>query len=529
MAKVELIGLTSRYIFDPYDLSTKIGDGGMGIVFRGRDTISDNLVAIKVIYRELAQNPNNVERAQKEAKLGINHPNIIKMLDFIEQNGIYHIVSEYLQGVTLEQHITRNGALPQQKALPILLKVLNALKYLHNHDPKVIHRDIKPSNIFLCDNGDIKIMDFGIARITDGKKKSITGIGSVIGTIHYSSPEQVRGRQDLINETSDIYSLGISMYEMLSGVVPFDSKSEYDILEMQIESDIPEHSDIDPGLMQIIKKATDKNQINRFQSASEMIDSIRPFIHNGIKHETSATTNKAAFDDDDKITRDEVSKLSPEKTANPKPGDDSVLVQKTKFGNYELVGIPLLFTLVFLLAGIVFLLQYREYKKRIDVYEATIMQQEISLNELSLLINNYKTKIDYYDEFFINNNLMANKLDSLIRIFKTDHNVRINDNFWGNIALIHDNLDNTEFAEGYFTIAHVLNPGHSEWRNKTNSHGNSIFMALSLLEVDDLSLIQTLVRKSQALNMPKVTNAIIMYGLYLDPNHPTLWGNRRIY
>jgi serine/threonine-protein kinase len=275
MAEIQLIGNNGTYIFNPHEPKAKKGEGGMGIVYLGRNLHTHKNVAIKVIWKELAQNPRVIERAMQEGNLQIEHPNVLKMLDFVEKDGVYHIVSEFLEGQSLEDFIQQFGAVNPEYATEIIVKVLEGLAILHTHQPPIIHRDIKPSNIFLCNDGTIKIMDFGVVRISDGKRKSVTGMGTVIGTPHYSAPEQVQGEQDKINATTDIYAVGITLYEMLTGNPPFNASSEFATLKMQVESPIPANSKIDNSLFNVIKKATEKAQTRRFQSATEFIRALQ--------------------------------------------------------------------------------------------------------------------------------------------------------------------------------------------------------------------------------------------------------------
>lgn len=275
MAEIQLIGNKGTYIFNPHEPKAKKGEGGMGIVYLGRNIHTQRNVAIKVIWKELANNPRVIERAMQEGNLHIEHPNVLKMLDFVEKDGVYHIVSEFLEGQSLEDFLQQYGAVNPDYATEIIVKVLEGLAVLHTHQPPIIHRDIKPSNIFLCNDGTIKIMDFGVVRISDGKRKSVTGMGTVIGTPHYSAPEQVQGEQDKINATTDIYAVGITLYEMLTGNPPFNANSEFATLKMQVESPLPPNPKISPQLFKVVQKATEKAQTRRFQSAREFISALQ--------------------------------------------------------------------------------------------------------------------------------------------------------------------------------------------------------------------------------------------------------------
>ena len=499
MAQITLSGTYSNYAFDPMDASSVVAEGGMGIVFIGEDVVNNQRVAIKVIYRELAQNPRNIQRARKEADLGIDHPNIIRMLDYIERDGIYHVISEYLDGNTLEEYIKEKGALSVPETLDILLKVLHALDFLHNNTPKIIHRDIKPSNIFLCNNGLVKIMDFGIARITDGRKKSITGMGTVIGSIHYSPPEQVKGRQDLINETSDIYSLGITVYEMLTGEVPFDSNSEYEVLEMQIGHSVPDHPEIEPDLMEVIKKATEKEQDNRYQSAREMIASVEQLLK-----------EMQVMNEQNNPSETDLKEEQGSETVIQEPADNP---GRTR--NPEYMVIPLVFAVIFFFSGIFFFIQFSQYKGKTK-------ELELKVTEQNKLINAFKSNEQKRIQFM-------EQVEQMKAAILNGNNIQ-DDQRWGDLARAYEKFDQESIAAGCYTIAFILNNQSETWNNKRSSEGSNLIMALSAVGVNDSRFVADIARRSRALRLPgPVTNSLIMYGLFLDPNHPTLYGDRRIY
>ena len=251
------------------------------MVYLGEETNTARKVAIKVLYKEVSSNPVNIERGLKESNINFDHKNIIKMIEFVEKDNIYHIVSEYLEGESLDKYIERDQLVPREKAIQIACEVLRGLGALHAAKPSIIHRDIKPSNIFLCANGDIKIMDFGVARSLENGNKRLTKTGSVVGTPYYAAPEQIRSQTELINATTDIYSVGVTLYELLTGKVPFEGKSEYDTLKMQVEAPLPPHSKIPPALFKVIAKATAKNQTERYRSGQEFLRALQPFSASG--------------------------------------------------------------------------------------------------------------------------------------------------------------------------------------------------------------------------------------------------------
>ncbi len=276
MADIILQGANASYRFDPEDLNTIIGKGGMGVVFKGFSIEKNIPVAIKVLYREITSNLSNVERERQSAGIQIHHPNIVRMLDFVELNGIYHIISEFLVGKTLhnliEERAKQGIRITEIEAREIINSILTGLDVLHQQG--VIHRDIDPSNIFICESGVVKIMDFGIAKISDGKRKSLTGIGTILGKPHYSPPEQIRGEGGKVCPASDLYSLAIVYYEILTGSTPFNATNEYDLMKMQVENPLPGSLHIPPNLFIILKKATEKDPQNRFQSSKEFFTAL---------------------------------------------------------------------------------------------------------------------------------------------------------------------------------------------------------------------------------------------------------------
>lgn len=200
-----------------YTILEEIGDGGMAIVYKAHDRLLNRDVAVKVLRAEFNSDEEFVKRFDIEAQAAasLNHPNIISIYDVGHQNNIHFIVMEIVVGPTLKRFIQEKGALPYRQALDFSMQICAALE--HAHSKHIIHRDIKPQNMIVSDNGQIKVTDFGIARAT---VSSTTKLGSVMGSAHYLSPEQARG--GFTDERSDIYSLGICMYEMFTGTLPFD-------------------------------------------------------------------------------------------------------------------------------------------------------------------------------------------------------------------------------------------------------------------------------------------------------------------
>ncbi len=252
-----------------YKIIEKLGEGGMGAVYKGLDLMLEREVAIKVLRPELSRQPELVERFRSEAVTlaRLNHPNIATLYSFFRQGEDFFMVMEFVPGQTLDAVIKRFGALPYDQAILLMSQVLEAVA--HAHAMGIIHRDLKPANLMLTHTGAIKVMDFGIARALGAAR--MTRAGRVVGTIEYMSPEQVRGQQT--DARSDIYSLGIVLYEILTGRVPFQSDSEYELMRAQIEvAPLPPRElvpQVPPAMEQVILRALAKQPEARFQTANE--------------------------------------------------------------------------------------------------------------------------------------------------------------------------------------------------------------------------------------------------------------------
>jgi eukaryotic-like serine/threonine-protein kinase len=257
-----------------YKITDKIGEGGMGAVFRGIDVMLEREVAVKMLRPELSQQPNIVERFRSEAVTlaKLNHPNIATLYSFVRQGDDFFMVMEFVRGETLDDLIRRSGAMPVNKAIGLLCQALEGID--HAHRMGIVHRDVKPANMMMTESGTLKVMDFGIARVLGTAR--MTKQGNIVGTIEYMSPEQVRGQET--DARSDIYSLGILLYEMLTGRVPFSSDSEFDLMKMQID-EAPQpprvfSAQIPQAVEQAIMRALAKRPEARFQSAADFRNSL---------------------------------------------------------------------------------------------------------------------------------------------------------------------------------------------------------------------------------------------------------------
>ena len=257
-------------INDRYEIIRAIGEGGMANVYLAYDTILNRRVAVKILRGDLAEDEKFIRRFQREAiaASSLNHPNIVEIYDVGEDNGKYFIVMEYVEGKTLKQLIKKRGALTLAEVIDIMLQLTSAIA--HAHDSYIIHRDIKPQNVIILDDGRVKIMDFGIAAQLNSN--DLTQTNSVMGTVYYLPPEQANGTATTTK--SDIYSLGILMYELVIGKVPFKGDSPVEVAIKQMKEPIPDiitsNPDIPQSIENIILRACAKNPKNRYESANEM-------------------------------------------------------------------------------------------------------------------------------------------------------------------------------------------------------------------------------------------------------------------
>ena len=257
-----------------YRLERRIGAGGMADVYLAQDESLHRRVAIKILADRYTRDPGFVERFRREATAaaGLSHPNIVSIYDRGEAEGTYYIAMEYIEGPTLKEEITERAPLPEAEAVGYAVQALQALEFAHRRG--VIHRDIKPHNMMLTPDGLLKVTDFGIARATN--EVEMTEVGSIVGTAQYLSPEQARGHG--VGPQSDIYSMGVVLYEMLTGEVPFTGSSAVEIAMKQVNEVPPPPSSknrlITHGLEQVVMRALAKDPALRFHSAREMADEL---------------------------------------------------------------------------------------------------------------------------------------------------------------------------------------------------------------------------------------------------------------
>ncbi|MCR5484000.1 MAG: Stk1 family PASTA domain-containing Ser/Thr kinase [Clostridiales bacterium] len=263
-----------------YEIQEIIGVGGMAVVYKAYDNIDDRIVAVKILKEEFLANEDFRRRFKNESKAiaVLSHPNIVKVYDVSYGDRLQYIVMEYVEGITLKEYIEQQGRINWKESVYFVTQILRALQ--HAHDKGVVHRDIKPQNIMLLENGTIKVTDFGIARFSMSETRTMTDMA--IGSVHYISPEQARG--DITDNKSDIYSVGVVLYEMLTGQLPFQSESSVSVALMQLQSEAKRPREINPsipvGLEQITVKAMQKRPQDRYQSAAEMLLDIDEFRRN---------------------------------------------------------------------------------------------------------------------------------------------------------------------------------------------------------------------------------------------------------
>lgn len=256
-----------------YEIIEEVGTGGMSVVYKAKCHVLNRYVAIKVLKPEFADDKSFVSKFRVEAQsaAGLSHPNIVNVYDVGEENGYYYIVMELVEGITLKEYIQQNGRLPYATALNFITQICSGIEAAHEHH--TIHRDIKPQNIIVSKNGTLKVTDFGIAKAAT----SNTIASSAMGSVHYISPEQARGGYS--DERSDIYSLGITLYEMLTGRVPFEGENNVTVALMHIQSEIipprEYYPDIPVGIERIVLKATQKKPERRYLTTSAMLADLK--------------------------------------------------------------------------------------------------------------------------------------------------------------------------------------------------------------------------------------------------------------
>lgn len=262
------------FLADRYEILEQIGNGGMSDVYKAKCHKLNRYVAIKVLKPEFSQDTSFVSKFRVEAQsaAGLSHPNVVNVYDVGEENGIHYIVMELVEGITLKKYIEKRGKLPYKEAVSIAIQVANGMEAAHKHH--IVHRDIKPQNIIISKEGKVKVTDFGIAKAATS---STINSSAAMGSVHYMSPEQARGGYS--DERSDIYSFGITLYEMLTGKVPFDGDTTVAVAVQHIQDAIPAPSeiaeDVPLSVDKIVLKCTQKKTERRYQTVSDLIADLK--------------------------------------------------------------------------------------------------------------------------------------------------------------------------------------------------------------------------------------------------------------
>ena len=261
------------YLQNRYEILEKIGSGGMSVVYKAQCHTLNRLVAIKVLKEEFAFDRAFIDKFRMEAQAAarLSHPNIVSVYDVVEEGALHYIVMELIEGVTLKSYIEKKGCLENKEAIDIAIQVASGIAAAHSHH--IVHRDIKPQNIIISRDGKVKVADFGIAKAVSAQTMNATAVGSV----HYISPEQARG--GYCDERSDIYSFGITLYEMVAGKVPFEGDNTVAVALAHLEDPVVPpteyNPDICPGLEQIILKCTQKRPDMRYGAMEDVIADLR--------------------------------------------------------------------------------------------------------------------------------------------------------------------------------------------------------------------------------------------------------------
>lgn len=319
---------TGKRLDGRYEIQELIGVGGMAVVYKAYDTIDDRTVAVKILKDEFLGNQEFIRRFKNESKAiaVLDHPNIVKVYDVSFGDRLQYIVMEYIDGISLKEYLNQQKEIRWKEALHFTMQILRALQ--HAHEKGIIHRDIKPQNIMLLQDGTIKVTDFGIARFSHSETRTMTD--KAIGSVHYIAPEQARG--DLTDDKADIYSVGVMLYEMITGQLPFEADNAVSVAIMQLQADPKPPRDINPtipiGLEEITLKAMQKTPAQRYQSAEEMMQDIEKFRQNPLitfnykygQEETAtkyvdattanSTTGPIQYDDDFEYIDDDISSHS---------------------------------------------------------------------------------------------------------------------------------------------------------------------------------------------------------------------------
>ncbi|MFQ7106273.1 MAG: Stk1 family PASTA domain-containing Ser/Thr kinase, partial [Neglectibacter timonensis] len=371
-----------------YEIHELIGVGGMAYVYRAYDRVEDRWVAIKILKEEFSNNSDFLRRFRNESKAiaVLSHPNIVRVFDVSFGDQIQYIVMEYIDGITLKQYIEQEGVIRWNEALHFTVQILMALE--HAHEKGIIHRDVKPQNIMLLQDGTIKVADFGIARFLQSETQTMTD--KAIGSVHYIAPEQARG--DYITDKADIYSVGVMLYEMITGKLPFEADNAVSVALMQLQAKPVMPREVNPsiprGLEQITMKAMEKNPVDRFQSAGEMLDDIEEFRRNpSMVFQYDLQTGAAHYDASRSMDAYDNSRFTPNYNDNYEYEEELVRSRKRAKGSMVVKGVLAAAVIVLLAVGAVYLLNtWKDSSKENDQivmpdFVRKIYAEEVAGNE----------------------------------------------------------------------------------------------------------------------------------------------------
>lgn len=370
-------------INDRYEIIRVLGEGGMANVYLAVDTILDRKVAVKVLRGDLATDEKFVRRFQREAlsASSLNHPNIVEMYDVGEDDGNYYIVMEYVEGKNLKQLIKRRTKLSLIEVIDIMKQLTDGIA--HAHDSFIIHRDIKPQNMLILDSGLVKITDFGIAVALNSTQ--LTQTNSVMGSVHYLPPEQAAGRGATFK--SDIYALGIMMYELITGSLPFKGENAVEIALKQLKEPIPSVRDFDSSIPQsvenIILKACAKNPKNRYENAREMYHDLCKCLNDDEKNVEKVKYLYPEFDENVKVNNKD------EKKEEKKEIEDDFLEEKKVNKTAWIIGIIVAIFVIALVSLVLLLPKFTKVPdvKIPDVSNLTVIEAEEKLESLGFEVN----------------------------------------------------------------------------------------------------------------------------------------------
>lgn len=377
-----------------YEIHDLIGVGGMAYVYRAYDRIEGRWVAIKILKQELSGNSDFLRRFRNESKAiaMLSHPNIVKVYDVSFGDQIQYIVMEYIDGITLKQYIEQEGVIRWNEAVHFTMQILMALE--HAHSKSIVHRDIKPQNIMVLQNGTIKVADFGIARFLQSETTTMTD--KAIGSVHYIAPEQARG--DYITDKADIYSVGVMLYEMLTGKLPFEADNAVSVALMQLQAKPVMPRELNPsiprGLEQITMRAMEKSPMDRFQSAREMLDDLERFRRDpNILFRYDLQSNAAPYRSSREMEAYDTSRFTPEYNDNYEYEEELVRSRKSAKGAMVIKGILAAIIVVALSMGAVWLLNNWEDLMAGQVEEEIKMPQLTGLMYQDVISNQEYTNL----------------------------------------------------------------------------------------------------------------------------------------